>query len=88
MQKMLNIIKLHKKKIIIAIFAIIILILLVNSKVIINRINEIFYKEKLVEFEYKTYEVSGDIGTALITIGNENGITSVTYPKEEGKKIL
>lgn len=86
MQKMLNIIKLHKKKIIIAIFAIIILILLVNSKVIINRINEIFYKEKLVEFEYKTYEVSGDIGTALITIGNENGITSVTYPKEEGKE--
>ena len=83
MKKLIYILKLHKKKILIGILAIAILIILLNSKVIINKISTIFQKEELVEFEYKTYKVSGNIGTALITFRNENGISKIVYPREE-----
>ena len=56
MKKKLNKIKKLNKKtyIIIGIVLVALLLLLINSKTIINRIKENFEKEDLVEFEYKT----------------------------------
>ncbi len=46
---------------------------------ITNKIRENKNKQEIKEFEYETYSVSGNIGTTLITLMNENGLEKVTY---------
>ena len=90
MKDILNKMKQLNKKtyLIICVLLVAILLLLINSKTIINRIRENFEKEELVEFEYKTYEVSGNIGIIVITIRNKEGIEKVTYLEEDTNKPL
>ena len=90
MKDILNKMKQLNKKtyLIICVLLVAILLLLINSKTIINRIRENFEKEELVEFEYKTYEVSGNIGITVITIRNKEGIEKVTYLEEDTNKPL
>ena len=85
MKNILNKMKSVNKKIylLVGILLVIIVILLLNSKTIINRIRENFEKEELIEFEYKTYEVSGRTGYVVVTIRNKEGIEKVTYLQEE-----
>ena len=54
-------------------------IVIVSYTGITNRIKENRKKEEIKEFEYETYSVSGNIGTTLITLMNENGLEKVTY---------
>lgn len=81
MKNILNKIRKIDKKyiLVVCIFVIAIFLLIINSTSIINRIKEIFEKEELIEFEYKTYEVNGNIGTVLVTIRNEEGLKKVNY---------
>ena len=89
MKNILNKVKnINKKYLIIGILLLIVIILLINSKTIINRIKENFEKEELVEFEYKTYEVSGNVGITVVTIRNKEGIEKVTYLEEDTNKPL
>ena len=46
---------------------------------ITNKIRENKNKQEIKEFEYETYSVSGNIGTALVTLANEKGLEKVKY---------
>ena len=90
MKNILNKMKQLNKKtyLIIGILLVVISLLLINSKTIINRIRENFAKEELIEFEYETYEVSGNIGITVVTLRNKEGIEKVTYLNEETNEPL
>ena len=79
MKNILNKMKRIDKKIylIVCVLFVVILTLLLNSKTIINRIRENFEKEELIEFEYETYEVSGNIGYTVVTVRNKEGIEKI-----------
>lgn len=81
MKNVLNRMKKIKKKtyLIVGSILLVLLIILLGYTGITNRIRENRNKEEIKEFEYKTYEVNGNIGTTLVTLTNEKGLQKVTY---------
>lgn len=71
--------KVNKKIYLIIATVLLVFIVIVSYTGITNRIKENRKKEEIKEFEYETYSVSGNIGTTLITLMNENGLEKVTY---------
>lgn len=71
--------KVNKKIYLMIATVLLVFIVIVSYTGITNRIKENRKKEEIKEFEYETYSVSGNIGTTLITLMNENGLEKVTY---------
>ena len=71
--------KVNKKIYLMIATLLLVFIVIVSYTGITNRIKENRKKEEIKEFEYETYSVSGNIGTTLITLMNENGLEKVTY---------
>lgn len=81
MKNILNKMKYINKKmyLIIASLLLVSVIAILSYTGITNRIKENRRKEEIKEFEYETYSVSGNVGTALVILENENGLEKITY---------
>lgn len=80
MEKILNRMKKVNKKVYLIIASLLLVVITILSyNGITNRIKENRRKEEIKEFEYETYSVSGNVGTALVILTNENGLRKVTY---------
>ncbi len=90
MKEILNRMKKINKRVylIIVIILVVLLISLLSYRGIVNRIRENYNKEEIKEFDYRTYSVSGRIGTTLVTIINEKGLEKVTYLELNEKKPI
>ena len=69
MKEILNRMKKINKRVylIIVIILVVLLISLLSYRGIVNRIRENYNKEEIKEFDYRTYSVSGRIGTILFS---------------------
>ena len=70
-------------KVIISVVILLIITIIGSVTVVINRINENTKKEKITEFEWEVYDVSGKMAYIEAIFRNEDGIEKLIYPNTD-----